>query len=344
MMRARAFAVALLTGLLLTTVGAALAASPGPPPPGLGMRLLEAPAKLVNDPRAHAYVIDSVPPGTSFSRKFEVSNGTRDPISVSLYITAATINGGDFVIAPGRTVNELTTWASVNPTHLTIPPFTRLTGELHIAVPKDAPAGEYYGALMSELPGKVVKGHVTVGSRVGIRMYLAVGPGGGPRSDFSIDTLVAKRLPTGEPAVVAAVHNTGGRALDMSGSLKLDQGPGALSAGPFPAKLGTTLAPGQTEPVTVILNKALPAGPWHARIDLQSGLLKRAAEGTVTFPSKAGTSAAPVKAKNISLAKNRNVLVPLAILLLLGIAIGIFLLFWKRRKRKDDEEEGRRRS
>jgi hypothetical protein len=138
--------------------------------------------------------------------------------------------------------------------------------------------------------------------------------------------------------VTAQVHNTGGRALDMTGSLKLSAGPGGLSAGPFPARLGTTLAPGQTEPVTVLLDKSVPNGPWTARIDLQSGLLKRAAEGTILFPTAAGTTSAPVKAKNVSLAKNRNFLVPLAILLLFGIAIGIFFLFWKRRKRDEDEE------
>jgi len=121
--------------------------------------------------------------------------------------------------------------------------------------------------------------------------------------------------------------------------LKLDKGPGGLSAGPFPVRLGTTLAPGQSEPVTVALDKSLPAGPWHARIDLQSGLVKRAAEGTITFPTKAGTSAAPVKAHNIPLTKNRHFLVPLALLLLLLLAIGIFLLLWKRRKREEEEEE-----
>jgi hypothetical protein len=205
--------------------------------------------------------------------------------------------------------------------------------------PRDATAGERYAVVFAALPPQREAGGIAVISRAGIRVYLDVGAGGAPKIDFSIDTLTARRDTTGRPVVEAQVHNTGGRALDMSGFLKLDHGPGGLSAGPFPAKLGTTLAPGQTEPVTVVLDKALPNGPWHARIELQSDLVKRAAEGTITFPAAAGTSASPVKAKSISLAKNRNFLVPLAILLLLALAIGIFLLLWKRRKRKDEDEE-----
>jgi hypothetical protein len=83
------------------------------------------------------------------------------------------------------------------------------------------------------------------------------------------------------------VHNTGGRALDMSGTLRISAGPGGLKAGPFPASLGTTLAIGDTEPVTILLDKQLPAGPWKARVDLHSGLVQRHAQATITFPPTA---------------------------------------------------------
>jgi hypothetical protein len=107
-------------------------------------------------------------------------------------------------------------------------------------------------------------------SRVGIRLYLSVGPGGPPAANFTIDSLKARRSPDGRPLVVAMVHNTGGRALDMNGPLQLLAGPGGLSAGPFPATLGVTLAIGDTEPVTIPLDKQLPAGPWNAQITLHS--------------------------------------------------------------------------
>ena len=58
-------------------------------------------------------------------------------------------------------------------------------------------------------------------------------PGGAPLSDFTIDSLTAERAPDGRPMILAMVHNTGQRALDMDGTLQLLDGPGGLSAGPF---------------------------------------------------------------------------------------------------------------
>ncbi len=87
--------------------------------------------------------------------------------------------------------------------------------------------------------------------------------------------------------VVATVHNTGGRALDMYGTLQLTAGPGGLRVGPFPANLGVTLAIGDSEPVTIVLDRRLPAGPWDAGVTLHSGLISNSAQATITFPSTA---------------------------------------------------------
>jgi hypothetical protein len=72
-------------------------------------------------------------------------------------------------------------------------------------------------------------GGITQVSRVGIRVYLSVGPGGPPAADFTIDSLTARRSPDGRPVVLASVHNTGGRALDMNA---------ASSSGPHLVVLG----------------------------------------------------------------------------------------------------------
>jgi hypothetical protein len=71
----------------------------------------------------------------------------------------------------------------------------------------------------------------------------------------------------------------------MSGTLQLSAGPGGLSAGPFPAKLGIALAIGATEPITIMLDKQIPDGPWHALVTLRSGLLQRSARATINFPA-----------------------------------------------------------
>jgi hypothetical protein len=46
---------------------------------------------------------------------------------------------------------------------------------------------------------------------------------------------------------------------------------------------------GATEPVTIALAPALPAGPWDARITLRSGLLEQSAAANLIFPA-AGAS------------------------------------------------------
>jgi hypothetical protein len=95
--------------------------------------------------------------------------------------------------------------------------------------------------------------------------------------------------------VVASVRNTGGRALDMSGTLQLLGGPDGLSAGPFPATLGVTLGIGETEEVSISLGSGLPDGPWDAHITLRSGLLERSAAATITFPADGASAPVPTR-------------------------------------------------
>lgn len=331
-----AFAVAGLVAAPTT----ALAAN-GRPHVGIGIRLLDAPSNLVRDPRAHSYVIDALRPGATITRHVEVSNDTGHAARILLYPDSATISGGRFVATEGHGRNELTSWTTVTPSSLDLPQGGSVTATVVVHVPTEVTNGERYAVILADLPPTSSAPGVHVESRVGIRMYVDVTHSGTPVSNFTIDTLTASRAPDGRPVVEAQVHNIGQRALDMTGALALADGPGGLSAGPFPAVLGTTLAPGQSEPVTVVLDRALPAGPWHARIDLRSGLLRRAAEGVITFPSAPGTSAAPVKAEPVPLTRNRHVLVPVAIgLILLLLALFVLYLLWRRRRDDDDEDSG----
>lgn len=328
-------AVVAAATIVLITGNAAVASAPRPvaASPGLGVQLLDAPASLAKDPRAHEYIIDNVAPGRSITRHMQVSNGTAQTLPITTYADAATISAGGFRVADGHTVNDLVTWTTTDPTSFTLPPGAVKVVTVHIAVPAGVAPGERYGVVLAEARPAAAPGQIALVSRVGVRMYLSVGAGGAPASDFTIDQLQAMRDGAGNPVVQATVDNTGGRALDMTGNLRLDHGPGGLSAGPFAVRLGTTLAPGQREPVTVVLDKALPAGPWHARIELQSDLLRRAAEGTITFPLAIGAKAAPVAAKAVPITRNRDVLVPIAIGLLLFVVILLALAWWRRQAR-----------
>ena len=316
-------------------VGAAFGAPPTPVPhAGIGIRLLEEPSARRVDPRASRYVIDHIRAGGVFDRRFEVRNDSMAAVALSVGVAPATISDGDFVTAADGAPGRIPDWVTVTPSAVTLVPGKVAVAVMHVRVPADTASGEYYGLVYAEASSA---GQIVVRNRVGIRVYLSVGPGKEPSSDFSIDSLQAQRGADGVPRAVAQVHNTGGRALDMRGSLRLTNGPGGLSGGPFNATLGTTLGVGQTEPVTVVLGKAIQGGPWHAVIDLKSGLLERKAEGDITFPDKAATESPAVKAKALPLYKDKNVVIPVA-----GVLIGLLVLTllllalreWLRRRKR----------
>ena len=324
----------LAVGILFPAAStAAQTQTPAPSPGSIGIRLLEAPVSRENDPRAKIYIIDRMAQGTTISRKIGIVNLSSEPQTMNLYSGAATIAGGSFVTRDGRGGNEVAGWTTVAPEQVTVAPGQTAQAVATIHVPDNASDGERYGVVWAERVAAATGPGVTVINRVGIRVYLSVGVGTEPPSDFRIDTLQAKRLSTGEPAVSAMVTNTGGRALDMGGTLQLRNGPGGLTAGPFKAELGTTLGLGQTEPVLVKLDKRLPAGPWDAVMELQSGELQHSAHATITFP-KTG-SGRPVKAS--SLGKQLSILLPIA-----GIVAALFaailLALWRRRRDKDDDD------
>jgi hypothetical protein len=273
------------------TMTASASSTPARPPaaasiPGsLGVQLLNVPIGARNDPRARLYIVDHLHPGTVIHRRIEVSNTTGSTRAIVLYPAAATIAHGSVVGAAGHTANDLSTWTTISPRATEIPAGGRLSARLTIAVPQDASPGEQYGVVWAETRSAPPGGQgITQVSRVGIRLYLSVGPGGPPPSKFTIESLTAGRTTNGQPMVVASVHNTGGRALDMNGTLQLTGGPGGLNAGPFPANLGVTLAIGDTEPIKIILDKRLPVGPWNARVTLRSGLITNSARAIISFP------------------------------------------------------------
>jgi hypothetical protein len=323
----------LIAGALCVPATAALAqASPPPPPPGIGVRLLQGPADNLDDPRAHEYIVDHLAPGTTISRQVGFSNGDAQAADLSFYADAAAIHDGAFEPGAGRAVNDLTTWTTFSPTSVTVQPGQTVPVTVTIAVPADATAGEHYGAALAERATPPAAGGVSTVSRVGIRIYLSVGPGGAPPTAFSIDSMTAKRDGDGKPFVTAQVHNTGGRAIDLAGKLDLTNGPSSLSAGPFSVRTVETLAPGANGVVTVPLDRALPNGPWDGRITLVSGLTSETVTGRLTFPSDSGTIAAPTIVVRADAART-------PILVIAIVAILALLLLWlvvRRRRRRAD--------
>jgi hypothetical protein len=309
---------------------------------GIGIKLLDASVARKKDPRARIYIDDFLRPGTTITRHILVSDFTPKPVHLLMYAVSSSIDTNGWQVANGRQSNELTSWTHVSPAAVDLQPGKSATVTVDIDVPATASKGERYATVVAELPAPAQKhtSSVAVATRVGVRVYLDVGPGGEPASDFTISTLTAARLDDGTPVVSAQVTNIGDRALDLGGRLQLSHGPGGLRAGPYDVQVPRTLGIGKTGDVVVALDKQTPVGPWLAKMALRSGYVHHAVTGRISFPLASGTSAKPVKAHPVPLTKNRNVLVPVAIGLILLMLIGLLLfLLWKRRNREDDEED-----
>ncbi|MEU9048552.1 MULTISPECIES: peptidase [unclassified Kitasatospora] len=324
--------------MLALVCGASTAAAEGqgqtPPPTvegSIGLKLLDAPRDREADPRALTYVVDHLAPGSVIHRRLLVTNTSDVAQHVDLYAGSAAVNSGTFTVDADRTPNELTTWVSVDDcvsdadvsskatdcgtsgTRPSTPPSTAVRDvpahgtavvRISVRVPSNASAGERYAVLWAQVAGHAgPAGNVRLVNRVGVRFYLDVGPGGEPPSDFRIEGLTPGRAPDGTPKLVAKVHNTGKRALDLTGSMSMTDGPGSLSAGPYAVNLGTTLGIDQTEPVTVPLDRQLPNGPWKVHLTLASGLVQHTATATITFPggSQAEASVTPDTADSLAM-------------------------------------------
>lgn len=286
--------------------------SRAPAPEGaIGVQLLEAPAQRRADPRAHRYIVDHVPPGTGIRRQILVVNKSAEDRRIQVYPGAASIEQGQFRFASAGSGNELTSWTKVDEPVLDLAPYEQAVVEVTIDVPAKTPEGERYAVIWAAtssrdpdaLAGKSSEpphgagggdrtdpstrpgGNVDQVHRVGIRIYLDVGMGGEPRTDFAIEGMVPARNDAGVPSVSVGVRNTGGRAIDLGGELELSDGPAGMRTGPHDVARGTTLLPGETGTVSVELPAELPNGPWTATIRLRSGLVEHTATGQLTFPA-----------------------------------------------------------
>jgi LPXTG-motif cell wall-anchored protein len=319
---------ALLFVLLAPLPGEARAQQPTDP--GIGIRLLEAPQSRKDDPRARRFIVDHVNPGTSFTRAIEITNGTDRTITVALYSAAATLQNGEFVPASGRNQNELSGWVKIDPPSLTIPQDGAAQAKVTVAVPQDAQPGERYAVALAELPPPPGQGLVGLASRVGIRVYLSVGPGNEPTTDFDLKTFQPINE-GGRPGVAIHSCNTGGRALDLGGTVKLANGPGGVSAGPFSSTQSATILPGTCQDLKILLDAALPRGPWDAVATLRSGTREKASEARITFPEPSESPGRAVTAKETGARQSPLLLVAIGLALLAGGA-AIYALLRKRRR------------
>ncbi|WP_121157477.1 hypothetical protein [Micromonospora pisi] len=229
--------------------------------------------------------MDHLPPGSVIKRQMLVSNKTDERQRIELYPAAATVADARFQFGEGRTANELSSWISLDQETLDLKPRGEARFRATITVPPQASRGERYAVIWASVASAADPGaNVNKIHRVGIRTYLDIGTGGEPPSSFSIGELTPARDTLGVPSVRVAVQNTGERALDLSGSVTLSDGPAGMRAGPFDVVEGTTLRPGESGSVLAVLPRDVPNGPWQISVNLESGLVKETASASITFP------------------------------------------------------------
>ena len=273
-----------------TMTPAAVAAATVKPQAGpaqrFGVRLVDVPVSEADNPRALREIIDYLPTGTTVHRRIFVENLETRTARFTVYPDAAGISHGEFTGDAGATRNELTGWISVQHPVLTLAPGASSMDTITIKVPKVATRGEHYGVIwvQQRADARAASGFgVNEVARVGIRVYLAVGRGGAPPVHFVITSITGFRSASGQPSVVVRVDNTGGRAVDLSGTAHLADGPGNTSAGPFRSQRIITLAPGQSGNLSFAPAKSLPNGRWRATATLISGINTSTATQTVQF-------------------------------------------------------------
>ncbi|MGW6413165.1 peptidase [Streptomyces vinaceus] len=236
--------------------------------------------------------MDHVAPGTVIHRRLLVSNTSDKKLHLELYAAAAEIRADEFISGQGRAGNDLASWASFDQDNLDLSPGGEKQVRVTISVPRRASSGERYAVLLAEVSSPSGPGKIQVVNRVGVRTYLNVGPGGEPNSDFRIDAIKADFTRSGLPRVTVRVHNTGHRALDISGKLNLSERDGPLAAGPFFTNGQKTVAPGNSAIVTVELDRRISAGPWKAKLSLQSGSVQHSASANLVFGTEEQASVA----------------------------------------------------
>ena len=289
----RLLSTVLLAVVAASVTPAAVAAAATQPKPGpterFGVRLVDVPVSEKGNPRALQYIIDYLPTGTTIHRRILVINSETRTAHFTVYADAAQISNGQFTGETGATPSELTGWISVQHSAMTLAPGASEMDTITIQVRQGATRGEHYGVIWVQQTADL---HAASGvsvnevTRAGIRIYLAVGTGGAPPTAFAITSITGSRSALGQPSLVVRADDTGGRAVDLSGTVLLTGGPGGSTAGPFPDKRGVTLAPGQSGDMSFAPPKSLPDGPWQAKVTVVSGITAVTSTQTVQFGGK----------------------------------------------------------
>lgn len=275
-----ATAVLLAVGAPAAAMAAPVQATAGVPGSGVGIGLLG----------GGDQISQAVQPGGKIARTVRVSNNTGKARDISVYAGPARMVDGTHQIENRGAANALTTWTSVDKPVV----FLEIGGSadvvVTIQVPTYAPATELLGVIWAEVDG----------SRSGVRMDVTVGGDNGPAADFAITDLAPSRQEDGTAVVAASVTNTGNHPVEMTGTLRLTQGPDGKWLNPVLAH-PMTLGAGESSTVLFVIadSASLPNGPWQANASLRNGYFIHDTDKSITFPNKPTVAPEPPAAGSL---------------------------------------------
>ena len=152
------------------------------------------------NPRALRYIIDFLPTGSVIHRRIMVQNQESHRARFTVYPDAAKISHGYFTGDAGHTRSELTGWIHIAHPVVKLRAHQSVMDMVTIRVPRHATRGEHYGVVWVQ---QTARAHNARGfaireiAQVGVRVYLAVGRGGAPPTNFTISHIAGHRSAQG---------------------------------------------------------------------------------------------------------------------------------------------------
>ncbi len=276
--------LAMFASVAATSTAVAHAADPMPVT-GVGVALVN-PQIDPADPRTQTAIVGNLDPGATTQRRVRVTNNTPQAQTVDVYVGAASEWNQQFTVADRGTTNRLTGWNSVDRPQVQLSSGQSTEVAVTVAVPADAPVGNQYAVVWAQ-PVAAGGGGVGTQTRAGVREYVTVGAGAGQSADFQIRSLAGERDVNGRAVVVATVHNSGTRAVDLESELTLSKAGTVI--GPVPADR-VVVAAGADTVVRFVIPGTVSDGSWQAHVTSRAGAVVRELTSTVTWGTSGGGS------------------------------------------------------
>lgn len=223
-----------------------------------------------------------LPPGGTVGDALYVANRSPQPITLAVYAADGflTEDGALDILAGGVASTDLGSWVSIETTELTLDSGASAEVPFTIAVPADAPPGDYAAGVVASMLVTADNGTITerrLGSRVHLRVQGDLAPA------LTVGDVVVDYHGTVNPVEAGSATVT--YTLTNTGNTRLDPDVAVALGGPFglasvsAADDAPELLPGSTLQRTVEVAGVVPLGLLSAEVTANSQVVSRTLAG-----------------------------------------------------------------